>query len=191
MIDLIGAGTHINYFREKSSLNFSNLICICFQNERARTDWVDAKPPKKWISFLENPDAVPWNNADFYFIACGVDSMKNYPSDSIENLNRSTHNSPIKLSIMNVSKKIIPKVTFSETCDTENPDVLESCLEPVLKSKIAWVNDFDVIKTVLPNLIQAIDSCLIKIPLRRQHSLEEQMNYVLWNQLANVSRQKE
>lgn len=187
MMDLIGTDTHLNNMRVKYGLSFAMLICL--HHLPSRTFYVDMDDKFKFISFPEETAIDSKQNANFCFIS--YDDKFNI-NDSLESLNRSTHNSPVRLRTINVNGKIIPKAIFRETSDNAYFDVVESCFEQVLNSKIAWINNSgEEFQNILFNLLGNINSYTVRIPFRRQHILEEQVdNYMLWNQMANVSQQK-
>lgn len=191
MIDLIGTGIHINHFRKKFNLKFSSLVCICYLAESLEKDYADAKPPKNWISFNGNIDVPAEENANFYFIPCGVKEIPFYPSSDVENLNRATHNSPVRLKTVKLGKRILPKVIFSESNDTENLDVLESCFNEVLKLNPFLLSTSGAgIEETLSFLLKVLDSYSVQLPLRNQHMLIEQVDRGILKILENMSVQK-
>ena len=194
IIDLVGSGIHIEYFRKKAGLTFSNLICICFRGESAKKAYADAKPPENLIPFTENPETSVGNNAYFYFIDCGVKKMPFYPSVDIENLNRATHNSPVRLKTVQIDKKIFPEVIFSESNDTENFDVFEQCFNEVLRSKIISstyaANGGTKFEELLLPLISVINNSLVSLPLRGQHQIIEQVDRNILRVFENMVAEK-
>ncbi len=135
MIDLRGTGKHLHNLRKTFGVDFSILICI-----------ISSKQPEQKIypnmSCIENFHSAFDDKADgtvakaSFFI---TETEGKIPgSDDIELLNRSTHNLPLRLVNVTLGNKIVPEVFFSETNDTENFDVLESCLKEVLHSKPVW-----------------------------------------------------
>lgn len=119
MIDLGGTGLRLNKLREDMQNKFSILLCYCY----------DTTKINNWNAPNNFPETSA-GNENFYFF--------NIRDDTLEFLNRATHNTPIKMNLIEIGEKIIPQIIFSEVSDTENPDVLENCLSELLKAPINW-----------------------------------------------------
>ncbi len=140
MIDLRGSGQHLEILRKKSGLNYSVLICILLLTEKKLLVSFDGnifelfanKMNVKDIPAMQN-DKAPLN---LYMFDCVKDKLP--PGDETELFNRATHNSPIRLKVIETADKIIPNVVFSEVNDTVNLDVFEACMKVVLQSEIQW-----------------------------------------------------
>ena len=105
----------------------------------------------------------------------------------VESLNRATHNSPVRLKNVTIDGKIFPKVTFTQINDTENFDVIESCLREVLKSQLVLPTlDGAVVKELLLQLIQVLNSYFVQLPLRRQHQLTERVDMSILKTTSNI-----
>ena len=170
MIDLLGTGTHLHAIRKVFDLNFSILICLL--NDKAMRKKIYTYMPKveNWISAFEQKVDTDYNKASIFIFER---TEKLNDNDSIESLNRATHNSPVRLNTMQIGVKILPEIIFSEINDTENFDVLESCLREVLNSKLVSSNysgGGGIDELLLP-LLSVITSCYIQLPLRAKHSI--------------------
>lgn len=186
MMDLIGTGTHLNNMRVKFGLNFAMMICL--HHLPSRTFYVDMNDNIKFVSFPEESETDIEQNANFCFIS--YDDKFNI-NDSLESLNRSTHNSPVRLKTLKCDKKIFPKVIFSESNDTENFDVLENCFNEVLKSKLILPTiSGESIEETLRFLLKALHSYSVQLPLRNQHMLIEQVDRGMLKVFENISAQR-
>ena len=143
LIDLAGTGTNLHYLRENFNLDYSILICI-----------------------VGNKDLYK-----MYRIMRGKDKIK-FP-DSLELLNRATHNSPVRLQTVQVGDKILPEVTFSALNDTENLDVMESCLREVLSSKMILPTEIspESREEILLKLIDFMQTAVVHVPLKSIHAM--------------------
>ena len=138
MIDLTGTGTHLHSLRNKGILDYSLLMCFC-ELESGKKLYSNKKNyPENWIPFDSDIEISDLSSTNFYF--------SNSDGYWLEFLNRATHNTPVRLNNIQIDKKFIPKITFSEINDTENFDVIKDCIKEVLKSKIVWGNGVDLIK---------------------------------------------
>ena len=120
MIDLGGTGTRLRKLRAESNLKYSILLCFNYSTQKIE-DWTPVLNSFRFYSERDN---------DLYFI--------NRFIDTLEFLNRATHNTPIKLNTVQIAEKIIPSVVFSEISDTENLDVIENFLKETLKNQVNW-----------------------------------------------------
>ena len=135
MIDLRGTGAHLNNLREMFDLDFSILICIIPSKQSGQKMYPDMSRVENFCSALDDGADVYIDKMSLFL----TDTDSKIPdSDAIELLNRSTHNSPLRLANVTLGDKIVPEIFFSAINDTENFDVLEGCLNEVLNSKPAW-----------------------------------------------------
>lgn len=132
MIDLVGTGVHLNNLRVLTNLDYSLLICFLMGNgEKGKEMYPDAQNfSKQWTIFNDNVQNGDISETNFTFL--GGESH----FDFFEFINRSTHNTPIRLNAVKIGNKIIPEVIYSEYNDTENFDVLETCAKETLNSRI-------------------------------------------------------
>ncbi len=187
MIDLYGTGTHFNNIRQKFNVDFSILICIRdIRFKKSEKPYFDMSTPEKWIPFIESSDISTDKNNNFYFYH---DKGNFY--DSLENLNRSTHNSPVQLKTIKIGEKIFPKVIFSEANDKESFDVIESCLNEVLNSNIissAYIMSGESkFEEILVPLLDFTKYSSVVIPLQNRHQLNEQVDRWGLKFLNNIS----
>lgn len=162
MIDLTGTGIHLHSLRNKGILDYSLLMCFS-ELEGGKKLYSNKKSyPENWIPFDSDIEIIDFSSANFYFYG--------YQAPLLEFLNRSTHNTPIRLSNIKIDEKFIPKITFSEINDTENFDIIQDCIKEVLKSKIVWGNGVDLIK-LLDEMIK------IYLDLAR-HTLHNHRHYL-------------
>ena len=174
MIDLFGTGTHLHNMRIKFGLSFSVLICLLFNSsDFVKNYYSGMETIKDCISFIENPDKFMEKNINLYFVKLPNGDI----AASLENLNRATHNSPVRLKAVQIGEKIFPKVTFSESNDTEKFEVMERCFNEVLKSKLVVpkLNSKDIEES-LRFLLKVLISSLVQLPLRNQHQLIDQVD---------------
>ena len=172
MIDLRGSGQHLEILRKKSGLNYSVLICILLLTEKKLLVSFDGnifelfanKMNVKDIPAMQN-DKAPLN---LYMFDCVKDKLP--PGDETELFNRATHNSPIRLKVIETADKIIPNVVFSEVNDTVNLDVFEACMKVVLQSEIQW-SKFERTEDLLSMLKMLLTEFGI---LAKQFSFKEQ-----------------
>ena len=134
MIDLHASGMHFCKLRAVMKMPFSILAILIAHTSQVKHFYDNVENivlPENWIAFLNNPpDTLPSYEENFYFFEGR--------NDVTEVLNRATHNTPIKLGNVNVGDKIIPNVIFSEINDSENLDVLETCIKEVLNSRVVY-----------------------------------------------------
>lgn len=157
-------------------ITYSLLIC-CHLSKRFAENFHKAKGdlPEKWISFIDNPDTPEGANDAFYF--AGYEDGEHYIGQANEVFNRSTHNSPIRLSLVQAGEKLLPAVLFSQVDDTENLDVFEACLHEVLNSKIYWSNLRR--KDVLEQLLKFFAAMTFRRVFVYQQSLEDSMSGII------------
>ena len=149
---------------------YALLICCYYGKKFADKYCSTANRPEKWISFIDNPDMTAGANDAFYFVGCD-EINEQYITPVNEVFNRATHNSPIRLSLVQIAEKFLPNVQFSQVSDTENLDVFEACLHEVLNSKVHWsaLQRRDIIEQLLKIWI----TWAVPVALRSQHVLEE------------------
>ena len=114
--------------------------------------------------------------------------MRDY---SVELLNRAVHNSPVRLKLIQVGEKLLPEVVFSEINDTENFDVLKTCLDEVMKSN--WVfpeNISERLETFIYPLINFITSFIALLPLRNKHQVSERSDSLGFKLYGTMPAQK-
>ena len=172
MIDLIGTGVHLNVLRKKYNLDYSILISIHNNEEMAKRTYPNLYEAGTWFPVAKQNDTIN-GNANFFIIELQQDL-----NESIENLNRATHNSPVRLKTLQIGEKILPKVIFSESDDTENFDVIESCLREVMNSKLfssAYVSG--VLEEVLLSFLKVLRNYLVSLPFKNKHQLIEQVDH--------------
>lgn len=179
MIDLYGTGTHLNNLRENFGLNFSILICLTLDLKVTQRLYPNMPLIENWISALDSKyDNAP-NRANFFI---SKEAGKLNFSDSIEPLNRATHNSPVRLKTVQIDEKIFPKVIFSESNDTENFDVPEQCFNEVLRSKMISstyaANEAAKFEELLLPLISVINNSSVSLPLRGQHQINNEVDRI-------------
>ncbi len=126
MIDLAGTGVHLYNLKLNFGLKYSMLMCNFLpQGKKA---YPGAVIPENWINFFQISNATLNEDSNFYFYIGHT--------IAVELFNRATHNSPIKLNLLEIENKIVPDVIFNETNDTENLDVFLTCVQEVLKTPI-------------------------------------------------------
>ena len=170
LLDLIGTGATLHGFRSAvGGACYSILICCHYGKKFTEKYCSTASLPEKWISFLDNPDMPTGANDAFYFV--GNEGDEQYITPANEVFNRATHNSPIRLNLVQIAEKILPNLLFSQVSDTENLDVFEACLHEVLNSKVHWsaLRRKDIIK----HLLKIFATWTVPVALRSQHVLEE------------------
>ena len=177
MIDLIGTGVHLNILRKKYALNYAVLISIHNNEETTKRIYPNLYEARVWLPVAKESNTKN-NNADFFIIELKENLNIN---DTIESLNRATHNSPIRLNALYVGEKIISNAVFSENDDIENFDVLENCLREVLKSKLvtsiyASVGGLELEEFLLL-FLKALTTYSVSLPLRTKHQLIEQVDH--------------
>lgn len=170
-LDLIGTGYRLHQLR--GVLNYSLLICCHLSKKFSDTYHKPEEMPDKWISFINNPDAPNESKNAFYFVGY----EERYIGAANEVFNRATHNSPIRLNLVQVDEKILPLVTFSQVNDTENFDVFEACLHEVLNSNIVWSNLRR--KDILEYLLKIFNSWVAPHSFLMQQTLEDKMNLIV------------
>ena len=142
MIDLLGTGLHLSKLRMEENLNYSILICLLMGNGKLGNKlYPDIKSySENWCTFNEKISDQDTSSQNLTFYS------DNKPFSFLEHVNRATHNTPIRLNAIQIDKKIIPDVTFSEVSDThtENFDVFEKCLKEVLNSNVSWRGGADI-----------------------------------------------
>lgn len=175
LLDLIGTGHALHKFRGEGVI-YSLLIC-CHLSKKFAENFHKAKGdlPEKWISFIDNPDTPEGTNDAFYF--AGYEDGEYYIGQANEVFNRSTHNTPIRLSLIQAGEKILPSVLFSQVDDTENLDVFEACLHEVLNSKIYWSNLKR--KDVLEQLLKFFAAMTFRRVFVYQQNLEDSMSGII------------
>lgn len=174
MIDLTGTGTHLHNLREKFGLSFSILICLIGGQKWAKEHYPTMLGITNWTSAFANNSDIPANKANIFLI----EPERKIPgSDAIEMLNRATHNSPIRLNLIQIGEKLFPEVFFNEVSDTENFDVMESCFREVLNSRLVtstyvFGNGGGVkFEELLLPLLNIINSSFIQVPLKGGHGI--------------------
>lgn len=169
LIDLCGTGTHLYNLLEKFNLNFSILICMIGSQKTTKKMYPAMLSIENWTSASAPKSEIPINKINFFLTEM---SGKVPGSDSIELLNRATHNSPVKLQTVQCGEKILPEVLFNEINDTENFDVMEECFREVLKTKIILPKNVSggYEEFLLP-LLGVINSSSITVPLKSNHNI--------------------
>ena len=190
MIDLYGSGTHLHTLRETFNLKYSTLICLLDKGINPKTLYPTMSIAKNWNSALVPKFAVTTDKANFFIVTPPPEEniMRDY---SIELLNRATHNSPIRLKLIQVGEKLLPEVVFSEINDTENFDVLKTCLDEVMKSN--WVfpeNISERLETFIYPLINFITSFIALLPLRNKHQVSERSDSLGFKLYGTMPAQK-
>ena len=152
------------------NLNYSLLICgynIWKSNVRV---------PEPFISFNENTTVGSSENKNFYIMISTENEGIRW-REPTENLNRATHNSPIRLSTFQINEKIIPEIILSEINDTENFDVLSKCLKETLHSKVVWggLKNQNPIET-LSGMLQGLNALGSSVILKSTHLINEEMD---------------
>lgn len=137
MIDVAGMGMHLHKLRVEKAIDYSILICFLMGTREFRINYYnDMKHfPENWSEFNGSVDEIGISSKNFTFHS-GEKNLHFF-----EFLNRATHNTPIRLKTIQIDEKIVPKITFSEMNDTENFDVIESCIKEVLNSNVTWCNE--------------------------------------------------
>lgn len=170
LIDLSGTGTHLHNLREKFKLNLSILMCIIGNQKTTNKMYPNMLSIANWISASAPKSELPQGKTNFFLI----ETKGRIPgSDSIELLNRSTHNSPVRLQTVQVGEKILPEVIFNEVNDTENFDVMESCFREILKTRIVLpaTASGGGYEELLLSLLSVINSSSIPVPLKGNHNV--------------------
>lgn len=172
LIDLTGSGVHLHMLRGKSGLKFSVLVCLMIGRTEAEKIYPDLK---QFLSIDWTDIKKDLGTPTDYLCLFDLEKDKLPLKDNIELFNRATHNSPLRLTAIEVGGKIIPEVTFSEVSDTENPDVFEECMKRVLRSKIRW-SKFDRVEdlsALLKSMLQTFENASRRLILKRQQNVEE------------------
>ena len=146
MIDLGGTGLRLDGLRKDMQNKFSILICYCYDTEKIGN----------WNAPNHFPETSEGND-NFYFF--------NLMNDTFEFLNLATHNTPIKMELVEIGEKIIPQVIFSEINDNEAPDVLEKFLQELFKMPVKWIEDenlFETLQQFTVNVVKVIRPILYK-----------------------------
>ena len=177
MIDLFGSGVHLNNLRKNFNVPFSILMCFISGKDLGKKIYPNMLQIEGWTSAFDKASDMPTDNANIFLLDTAGKINEIW---HVECLNRATHNSPIRLKALSIGEKIIPKVTFSETNDTENFDVFESCLHEVLSSKLVLPSHIAKNSTQLENLLlpllKGLTSSSVSLPLRNQHQLNEKVD---------------
>lgn len=171
LIDLCGTGTHLHNFREEFNLSVSILMCIIGSQKPKKSMYPTMRQVENWTPASAPKSDIPASKANFFLLET---AGKIPGSDSIELLNRATHNSPVKLQTVQVDEKILPEVFLHELSDTENFDVMEDCFREVLKSKsVLPANDsiWERGTELLLSLLGVINSSQITLPLKGSHNV--------------------
>ena len=168
MVDLIGTGTNLHYLRKTTDINYSILLC-CHDTNKAYKDATDL--PKKWAA-ISDPSNI---NDSFSFINYNYNDLPF--NDSIEPFNRATHNSPIRMNALHADEKNIFEIILSESNDSENLDVFETCLKEVLNSKITYCR-FKGEEAVehLKQLLAIFVKLAAPVVMKSRHFINEQMD---------------
>ena len=167
MIDLTGTGIHLNKLRFEKNLDYSMLICLLMGNGDLSRKWYpnEKNYPEDWILFDGGINGTDNFTKNFTFI-------KGKANNTLEFVNRATHNTPIRLNAIQIDNKIVPDVTFSEVNDTENFDVLKTCLKEVLQSNVSWQGGMDIL-----SLLETLNGMVeIFCALGNNHLLHESHN---------------
>ena len=121
---------------------------------------------------MDMPDVPADAESAFYFV--GYEYDKHFIGSANEVFNRATHNSPLRMNLIQLDDKVLPRVFFSQVDDTENLDVFEACLHEVLNSRIVWPNV--VRKDILEQLLQFFAAWAAPRVFMMQQRLEDDMN---------------
>lgn len=162
MIDLQGSGGHLRMLKDDADLKYSTLMCYKVNTSKC--------PTNTWFSFANHAQASQETEPDFYLMPT--------ITDTCEFFNRATHNTPFKLTALQIADEIIPHVIFSEVCDTENMDVLLSCMREVLQSRIIWggVASQSKLSAKFEYLSKLFATLTGHKILRTRHSIDDQMD---------------
>ena len=97
------------------------------------------------------------------------------------------HNSPIRLQTIQIDKKILPTVMFSQLNDTESFDVIESCMREVLNSNLVvptFIDDNTAnLEEFLLPMISTICSSFFMFPLKGKHLLAASTDDIFFHTL--------
>ena len=87
----------------------------------------------------------------------------------------------MRLNLFSIDDRILPSVQFSQIEDTENRDVIESCLQEVLRSKIYWTKLHE--RDLLEQLLQILSKSSRSKVFAEQQSLEDKESILIREQL--------
>lgn len=169
MIDLVGTGISLDILRRDLNLDYSTLIC-------GHNNWTKNFGILDWICLLEKKEMPLERSKNFCFTNFNVEEQLLW-REPTENLNRATHNSPIRLSAIKINEKILSDVILSPIDDTENFDVIETCLKEFLKSKIVWggIKNQNVLENLRQMLI-ILNNWGAPAILKSQHMINENID---------------
>ena len=177
MIDLTGTGMTFHRLRTQENIPYSSLVCFKSEYDITKSYPYEDSYPENWITFRGKIKDADISYANFRFIRRD-DTHAVFIT--LENFNRSNHNSPVRLDNFYIDDKLITNVIFSEICDTENFDVFDACFHEVLKSEIEWGGiPTEKPLSLLKVMLSIFGESSRHVVLKERHMTDEDVNHQL------------